>query len=556
MPSKKRSDAKDVYAGFWLRFVANFIDSMLFLPVSWAVLYLLFSTEWSFFQCILFFIIISTLLDAAYEILLTSRLGGTLGKIMLGIKVVDEKGNKLSLGMSTGRYFSKLISCLILFIGFLMIAWDKKKQGLHDHIMDSYVVDSKNKWQNRRKYVIIIFILLILGYYIYSFSVGMRSAFETMKFDLTTLDKVDSIKSVTAYCENRTSDRDSCYDYYAKSDEYFKFENLSVRIDMCNKIRNDDTHKSCIMTLAIKESDPSVCNSSRSKYAAHICTKIINLFNDFIPNTYKSSSPAGYNDSLTAQSIDTGYLHDSQCIQNNISVYEYSDSVCILSKKVSSFKQDKDGKHWVGLILDVTRQDNNKTIRISYNMFKSDLNIYLPENSYDGYYSFFNASNLVPGNYIINYTIYDLIGKQKINFIKTITITDSFDYGKLKLEASNIGLDYNTQFCTFSSSSIFDDYARICLRPKVSGFQKLSDGTSLYNMDMVVSNINGTIYHRESDIFKDQPLEYLVDGVLDGPYAIVYAYNYPSGEYIFNITVKDLVSRKEVVVEKHFMIRD
>jgi len=64
----------------------------------------------------------------------------TLGKLALGIKVTDEAGNRVSFGRATGRFFSKILSGMILCIGYIMIAFTKKKQGLHDILAGTLVV--------------------------------------------------------------------------------------------------------------------------------------------------------------------------------------------------------------------------------------------------------------------------------------------------------------------------------------------------------------------------------------------------------------------------------
>ena len=48
------------------------------------------------------------------------------------IKIHDEHFKRLSFWRLTGRYFATGLSGIILFIGFLMIAFTKRKQGLHD----------------------------------------------------------------------------------------------------------------------------------------------------------------------------------------------------------------------------------------------------------------------------------------------------------------------------------------------------------------------------------------------------------------------------------------
>src|SRR3989338_4266661 len=60
----------------------------------------------------------------------SSEYQGTPGKMLLNLKVTDLDGNRISFGKAIGRYFGKCLSAIILCIGFLMVAWDEKKQGL------------------------------------------------------------------------------------------------------------------------------------------------------------------------------------------------------------------------------------------------------------------------------------------------------------------------------------------------------------------------------------------------------------------------------------------
>jgi len=66
--------------------------------------------------------------------------GGTPGKLILGIRIVNEKGEYIGIPMAILRYIGKILSAIILGIGYLMIAWDGKKRGLHDKIAKTYVV--------------------------------------------------------------------------------------------------------------------------------------------------------------------------------------------------------------------------------------------------------------------------------------------------------------------------------------------------------------------------------------------------------------------------------
>jgi uncharacterized RDD family membrane protein YckC len=64
----------------------------------------------------------------------------TLGKKAVGIIVTDLDGNRISFGKALGRLFAKIISAIILYIGFFMAGFTEKKQGLHDMIAGTLVV--------------------------------------------------------------------------------------------------------------------------------------------------------------------------------------------------------------------------------------------------------------------------------------------------------------------------------------------------------------------------------------------------------------------------------
>jgi uncharacterized RDD family membrane protein YckC len=63
----------------------------------------------------------------------------TLGKQLCGCRVTDEDGRPISFDRATGRHFAKYLSALILFIGFMMAGWTRRKQGLHDKLAHTTV---------------------------------------------------------------------------------------------------------------------------------------------------------------------------------------------------------------------------------------------------------------------------------------------------------------------------------------------------------------------------------------------------------------------------------
>jgi uncharacterized RDD family membrane protein YckC len=71
----------------------------------------------------------------------------TVGKLALGLAVTDENGRRIGFGRATGRYFAKIISSIILLIGFMMVGWTARKQGLHDLIAGTLVYKTRNPEQ-------------------------------------------------------------------------------------------------------------------------------------------------------------------------------------------------------------------------------------------------------------------------------------------------------------------------------------------------------------------------------------------------------------------------
>jgi serine/threonine protein kinase len=76
-----------------------------------------------------------------FTVLESSKLKATIGKLLLGIQVADLKNEKISLMQANIRYWSKIISILILMIGFLMIMFTSKKQGCHDILAKTTVIN-------------------------------------------------------------------------------------------------------------------------------------------------------------------------------------------------------------------------------------------------------------------------------------------------------------------------------------------------------------------------------------------------------------------------------
>ncbi len=134
-------DRKLQYAGFWIRVGAYLIDAIILWLANFAVsmVFLGGGTAMATAASIPLIIAMSLIGIAYFVIMESSSRQGTVGKMAVGIKVGKENGQRISLVNALGRYLAKILSAAIILIGFIMVAFDSKKQGLHDKLAKTYV---------------------------------------------------------------------------------------------------------------------------------------------------------------------------------------------------------------------------------------------------------------------------------------------------------------------------------------------------------------------------------------------------------------------------------
>jgi uncharacterized RDD family membrane protein YckC len=148
------------YAGFWIRLAALSIDGIILAIPLYILQYAIVGTWYLDSQAVfdraeqgevvasttrlMLFNLVSMVIYWLYFALQeSSPRQATLGKQVVHIKVVDYKGDRISFGKATGRYFGKILSALILYIGFIMAAFTERKQALHDIMANTLVVESR-----------------------------------------------------------------------------------------------------------------------------------------------------------------------------------------------------------------------------------------------------------------------------------------------------------------------------------------------------------------------------------------------------------------------------
>lgn len=121
-----------MYASVWKRFFAFLIDAAVFAVLFWALAQVMDNVSLS--------VVLLVLVWLYYALLESSPVQASLGKIIMGIKVVDRRGRRLSFWQATERILSKLITNITFYFGFFIAAFDRQKQTLHDRISHSAVI--------------------------------------------------------------------------------------------------------------------------------------------------------------------------------------------------------------------------------------------------------------------------------------------------------------------------------------------------------------------------------------------------------------------------------
>ncbi|GAB3346750.1 RDD family protein [Lysobacter tyrosinilyticus] len=184
-----------VYAGFWKRFAAVFIDSIVVGIVTWVVQMIVmagFGVGAGFasrsdpgamiagaglFGFIFGMLLVPIAMQAVYYAWMhSSERQATLGKMAVGIKVTDDDGQRISFARGIGRYFATILSSIILCIGYIMAGFTERKRALHDIVASTLVVDqwafTAHPERQRRELgtvtvvIIVIAGVLMIGYFL------------------------------------------------------------------------------------------------------------------------------------------------------------------------------------------------------------------------------------------------------------------------------------------------------------------------------------------------------------------------------------------------------
>ena len=132
------------YVGFWMRVFASIIDSLILVVFIGLIAFAVYGMQYvrlsSEGKTLMFDLLVQGLLPALAVIVFWRYRGATPGKMLISAKIVDaETLGTPSTGQLIGRYFAYIVSCIFM-LGFIWIAFDRRKQGWHDKLAGTVVI--------------------------------------------------------------------------------------------------------------------------------------------------------------------------------------------------------------------------------------------------------------------------------------------------------------------------------------------------------------------------------------------------------------------------------
>ena len=129
-----------VYAGFWIRVGAKFVDGIIFTIIALVLGFLGNLLTVHPIARVVLTNVFSFILGLAYTTYFVGTYGATPGKMACGLKVVRPDGEGISYARACGRFFADILSYTVFCIGYIMVALDEERRALHDRICDTRVI--------------------------------------------------------------------------------------------------------------------------------------------------------------------------------------------------------------------------------------------------------------------------------------------------------------------------------------------------------------------------------------------------------------------------------
>ncbi len=474
-------------------------------------------------------------------------------------RVADAKGNNIPISDSIIRYFSKWLSTLALGIGYLMIIWDNKKQGLHDKIAETFVVINlkSNVKENIKKILIVATLIIVAGYalfYIFLLAIGF---FAALQADLKEIDSTNVINSTLDICDSKIPYyEDTCIWQLSQKEEMEKLSTAS-KLELCSNINSKQLHSQCISAIAVLERNQSICNNAKSNYYITVCKKTYN-FSTAIVDYLLKEKELEFNGTLNVGEAKFGLLAGQKCIETEEYKFLQEDYFCFEVYNVTPFTKGKDGLNWYDI--EVKKFDDKENlIYYSKQVYWDDGHVNLKNNILDNAGMNLRLNETSLGTYMYQIAIYDRISNKGTYFNKTIEVIEK-PKENLTIEYSVLGVITSGENCATKHQYIYTNKDIACIKVfNVSRFDKTKDGFNLFDMDLLIRDSSGNTVDESRNTWGEKGLLVLRNNLFNAydewPYGVSHFFGILSpGEYSFELTVRDRISKKQAKVIKYFMV--
>ncbi len=563
-----------------MRVVAALIDQVPLRVLQFLINILAVYSPGKIAAMVIFNFLFLFLADAVYEIVLTAKYGGTIGKLLLNIRVIDTKQQRISYWRSTGRYFSKMLSAVIMCIGYFMIAFTKKKQGLHDILAETTVVYSTQTLSKLWRTITLVTLLTIIALYTVWMCMAQYGAITSIFSALShPLVANDPVLNAQLNCEKEFF-FDNCILYTAMFNKQ-KLTNEQF-LQLCNMTGGFEKY-TCVSQLAMETNDTTLCQQLSFGYYKKSCEKGAST-NDFVQKIAKvfagieSASVIEEADTLNATGLTLSSEEDGYCSADPVKEFasSYHALLCLTPLNVGTMSVDAQGLASFNMDLFI-KNSTGQFVVYNRNVGKGT-QATLPNHILNDYTLRENISSLAPGNYNVTVVVHDELAKTQVSLhdqfeiLSTLDTTppqppfeqmsagepDLLSYSAfLGKDASgscaDIGIDAQNALLPRVSKS---EVQVLCVQPlNVTGFVIDTKGRAHFDMGIQIMTWGGA-----SKVVVDIPAQFgdrykiLENSMLNGEYVSVPLANLSTGTYYYAITIYDTISGANEVVTDQFSI--
>lgn len=275
------------YAGFGVRLLAATLDSGIMLLIYYLFTLLLLPLSLNFFGYIFLQILFFFLLNLFYDAILVHRYGATIGKMLMNVAVIDENRRNPSFWRAFGRHFAHWVAAIPFCIGYLFILWDKKKQGLHDYIVNTYVIHKPYVSTTVKRIAAVIIIMLAVVYLGFQTSYALTGMRLGLELALNPIEEdADFQEELQQRCGDYSSRmKDVCMTFYIQNEQMYNPHSSEEILPLCQQIRKSQLQANCLAMI-------DRCDVAPNAFSRNICERQVELQMAFtIENNNEDEQP-------------------------------------------------------------------------------------------------------------------------------------------------------------------------------------------------------------------------------------------------------------------------